>query len=162
MTIVKLINLLDSVFTTSFKHTASMLYNVTFDTSNVLITVEKLKVLEHNFTKGINTGKHVGYQITHDDISLVRQTLNALTLQYELIHDDIHSIPSRLKLHEMLKELRENEEKLNVKDLAKAVVTEILSPPKTDKKLTKKQELEESAKQKSLERKMEMIKKLGK
>ena len=161
MTIIKLINLLDSVFTTSFKHTSSVLYDVTFETSNVLITVEKMKLLENNFTNGISAGKHVGYQITHDDIILAKQSLNSLVIHYELMNE-IQTIPSRLKLHEMLNELRSNEEKLTVKDLAKEVVTEILQPAKTDKKLTKKQELDESAKQKSLERKMKMIKKLGK
>jgi len=161
MTIIKLINLLDSVFTTSFKYTSHIKYTVPFETSNVLLTVTKLNQLEHNFTNGISTGKHVGYQITHDDIILAKQTLNSLIIHYELMNE-IQTIPSRLKLHEMLNELRSNEEKLTVKDLAKEVVTEILQPAKTDKKLTKKQEFDESAKQKSIERKIGMIKKLGK
>lgn len=161
MTIINLINLLDSVFTTSFKHTARELYSVPFETSNVNKTVERLKELEYNFTNGINTGKHVGAQITIDDITLVSKTLYSLTLQYELMNE-IQSIPSRLKLHEMTKELRDNLEKLTVKDLAKEVVSEILQPIKPEKKLTKKQELKELADKKSLERKMEKIKKLGK
>jgi hypothetical protein len=161
MTIIYLINLLDSVFTTSFKHTARVLYSVPFETSNVAKTVEKLKELEYNFTNGINTGKHVGYQITINDIVLVRQSLNSLILHYELMNT-IQSIPSRLKLHEMSKELRTNDEKLTAKDLAKEVVTEILQPEKPEKKRTKKQELKESASKKSLERQLAMIKKLGK
>jgi hypothetical protein len=161
MTIINLINLIDSVFTTSFKHTARELYSVPFETSNVNKTVERLKELEYNFTNGINTGKHVGAQITIDDITLVSKTLYSLTLQYELMNE-IQSIPSRLKLHEMTKELRNNLEKLTVKDLAKEVVSEILQPNKPEKKLTKKQELKELADKKSLERKMEKIKKLGK
>ena len=69
--IIKLINLFESVFTTSFKHTASMLYSVTFETSNVSVTHKKVIELEHNFTNGITTGKHVGLQITLDDITIV-------------------------------------------------------------------------------------------
>lgn len=161
MTTIYLINLLDSVFTTSFKHTSRVLYSVAFETSNVAKTVEKLKELEYNFTNDISTGKHVGYKITHDDIVLASQSLRSLILEYEL-KNEILVIPSRLKLHEMTKELRENEAQLNVKGLAKEVVSEILQPAKTDKKLTKKQQLEESANKKSLERKIEMLKKQGK
>ena len=161
MTIINLINLLDSVFTTSFKHTARELYSVPFETSNVNKTVERLKELEYNFTNGIITSKHVGAQITIDDITLVSKTLYALIIQYELMNE-IQSIPSRLKLHEMTKELRDYEKSITVKDLAKEVVSEILQPVKSQKKLTKKQELEELAEKKSLERKMEKIKKLGK
>ena len=161
MTIINLINLLDSVFTTSFKHTARELYSVPFETSNVNKTVERLKELEYNFTNGINTSKHVGTQITVDDITLVSKTLYALIIQYEMMNE-IQSIPSRLKLHEMTKELRDNSEKVTVKDLAKEVVSEILQPIKSEKKLTKKQELDELAAKKSLDRKMEKIKKLGK
>lgn len=161
MTIINLINLLDSVFTTSFKHASRVLYSVPFETSNVNKTVEKLKELEYNFTNGINTNKHVGTQITIDDITLVSKTLYALIIQYELMNE-IQSIPSRLKLHEMNKELRDYEKSITVKDLAKEVVFEILQPVKSQKKLTKKQELEELAEKKSLERKMEKIKKLGK
>ena len=161
MTIINLINLLDSVFTTSFKHTARVLYSVQFETSNVNKTVERLKELEYNFSNGINTGKHVGAQITNDDITLVSKTLYSLILQYELMNE-IQSIPSRLKLHEMTKELREYEKSITVKDLAKEVVSEILQPVKPEKKLTKKERLSEEVTKKSLERQMEMIKKLSK
>jgi hypothetical protein len=160
-TTIKLINLFESVFTTSFKHTASMLYNVTFETSNVAITHKKVIELENNFTNGISTGKHVGLQITLGDITIVKESLNSLILTYELINE-IQSIPSRLKLHEMTKELREYEENITVKDLAKEVVSEILQPVKPEKKLTKKERLSEEATKKSLERQMEMIKKLSK
>lgn len=161
MTIINLINLLDSIFTTSFKHIARELYSVSFETSNVIKTVERLKELENNFTKGINTGKHVGAQITIDDITLARQTLYSLIIQYEFMNE-IQTIPSRIKLHEMTKELREYEKCINVKDLAKEVVSEILMPIKPEKKLTKKQELDELAAKKSFERQIEKIKKLGK
>lgn len=161
MTVINLINLLDSVFCTSFKHTSRVLYSVSFETSNVNKTVERLRELEYNFTNGINTGKHVGAQITIEDITLASKTLYSLILQYELMNE-IQSIPSRLKLHEMSKELREYEKSITVKDLAKEVVSEILKPIKSEKKLTKKQELDELAAKKSLDRKMEKIKKLGK
>lgn len=160
MTIINLINLLDSIFTTSFKHTSRVLYSVSFETSNINTTRERLKELEHNFTNNITTKKHVGAQITSDDITLVSTCLNALILHYELMNN-IHAIPSRLKLHEMLKEIRENE-KPDIKAVAKEVVTEILKPTKTEKQLTKKEQLAENADKKSTERKLAIIKKLGK
>lgn len=160
MTITNLINLLDSVFSTSFKHTAHILYSVPFETSNVITTIERVKELEYNVINNISTGKHVGAQITIEDVVLVKESLNSLKLHYEMMHN-INSIPSKLKLHEMIKELRENE-KPNINAVAKEVVTEILKPSTTDKKLTKRQQLLESASKKSEERKIEIIKKLGK
>ena len=62
--VINLINLLDSTFTTSFRHTSSVLYSVTFETSNVTETYSKLIELEKNYTNGINTGKHVGLPLT--------------------------------------------------------------------------------------------------
>lgn len=159
--VIKLINLFESVFTTSFKHTASMLYSVTFETSNVSITHKKVIELEHNFTNGITTGKHVGLQITMDDITIVKQTLYSLILAYQLLHE-INVTPSKLKLHEMIKELREGEVNKDAKHLAKDVVNEILAPLKTGQKLTKKQQIQDLATNKSLERQINMLKKLGK
>lgn len=159
MTTINLINLFESVFTTSFKHTSSMLYSVTFETSNVAVTQSKLIELEHNFKNGINTGKHVGLQITLDDITIVKQSLYTLILSYELMHE-IHAVPSKLKLHEMFKELRENGAKKDVEEMAKEVLNKILIPEKSEKKPSKKEQMQELANKKSAERQIEMIKKL--
>jgi hypothetical protein len=159
MTTVNLINLLDSTFVTSFKHTARVLYSVPFETSNVSVIRDRLKELEYNVTNDINTGKHVGANITSDDVRLVIETLNALVIQYELIHS-ISAIPSNIKLHQMLRTLRDSE-KPNVIDVAKEVVSEILKPVKTGKKLTPKQQLAEAARKKSAERKMQTLQKLS-
>lgn len=161
MTTIRLINLFESVFTTSFKHTASMLYSVTFETSNVSITKKKLIELEENFTSGINTGKHVGLQITLDEIIIVKQSLNSLILSYELMYE-IHTIPPKLKLHEMFKDLRENGEKKDVIDMAKDVLDKVLKPEKTAQKQTKAQIKQDAIDKKSAERQLAMIKKLGK
>lgn len=161
MTTINLIHHFESVFTTSFRHTSSMLYNVTFETSNVAITKTKLIELEHNFKNGINTGKHVGLQITLDDITIVKQSLYTLTMSYELLHE-IHAVPSRLKLHEMFKELRENGEKKDVIDIAKEVLEKVLTPEKKAQKQTKAQIKQDAIDKKSAERQLAMIKKLGK
>jgi hypothetical protein len=161
MTAIQLINLFESVFTTSFKHTASMLYNVTFETSNVTITQKKLTELEENFKSGINTRKHVGLQITLEDITIVRQSLNSLIIAYELIYG-ISMLPSKLKLHEMFKELRENGEKKDVTEMAKEVLDKILVPEKAEKKLTKKEKMQELVDSKTKERQLQMIKKHNK
>ena len=161
MTTIKLINLFESVFTTSFKHTARMLCNVTFETSNVSITKQKLIELEQNFESGINSGKHVGLQITSNDIVLVKQSLNSLIMAYELMYE-IPAIPSKLKLHEMFKELREYGEKKDVVEMAKDVLDKVLTPEKATQKQTKAQIKQELIEKKSAERQMAMIKKLGK
>ena len=147
-------------FGSSFKNTAQVLYSITFENSNILETENKLKQLEFNVTNNISTGKHVGAQINIDDVKLVINTLKALKIHYEAIHK-ITNIPSQLKLYEMLKTIRDNERQ-DAKALAKDALSEILKPEKTAKKLTKKQNLTERAVKKSLERKMDIIKKLGK
>jgi hypothetical protein len=137
-----------------------VLYDVSFETSNVLHIVERLIALNYNLSNNINTGKHVGAPITLDDVKLVQVTLKALILHYELAHN-ITSLPSRLKLHEMLKVIRETET-ADVKKVAKDVVTEILKPLNTGKKLSKKEQITIDAKVKSNERRLATIKKLGK
>jgi hypothetical protein len=160
MTIINLINLLDSTFATSFKHTARVLYSVSFETSNVSKTLERLKELKHNVLNNKSTGKHVGVQITVEDVTLVIGALEALILQYQSICK-ISSIPSQLKLHDMLRVIRDNETP-SVTSLAKEVVSEILKPVQMGEKLTKKQELAQKVGKKSEERKLKIMRKLGK
>jgi hypothetical protein len=160
ITTEKLTYLLESVFTTSFKHTSRVLYSVSFETSNVIKTIEKINELEYNFSNGIKTNKHVGAPIILNDITLVKSSLEALVTAYQLINN-IHVLPSKLKLHEMLKEIRESE-KLDIRTVAKEVVIEILNPSMETKKLTKKEKLAEDVSRKSDERKLKIIKKLGK
>jgi hypothetical protein len=102
----------------------------------------------------------VGAPIILNDITLVKSSLEALVTAYQLINN-IHVLPSKLKLHEMLKEIRESE-KPDIKTVAKEVVIEILNPSKETKKLTKQEKLAKDASQKSTERKLKIIKKLGK
>jgi hypothetical protein len=160
ITTEKLTYLLESVFTTSFKHTSRVLYMVSFETSNVIKTIEKINELEYNFSNGIKTNKHVGAQITLNDITLVKSSLETLVTAYQLINN-IDVLPSKLKLHEMLKEIRESE-KPDIRTVAKEVVIEILNPSMETKKLTKKEKLAEDVSRKSNERKLKIIKKHGK
>jgi hypothetical protein len=62
----------------------------------------------------------------------------------------------------MLKELRVNEEKKDVINMSDKVLKNILAPNPPERKLTYKQKIKEAALKKSEERKLEMIKKLGK
>lgn len=160
MTIINLVNLLDSTFVNSFKHTAQVLYSVSFETSNVSKIRDKLIELEYNVSNEINTGKHVGAQITIQDVRIVSETLKALVLHYEFING-IAYIPSNLKIHDMIKVIREHE-KPSVNSIAKEVLNEILKPSKTKGRLTKKQELKNQAEKKSEERKLKIIKNLNK
>lgn len=159
--IIRTINLFESLFSTSFKHTSRILYNVTFDTSNVVITSKKLLELQRNFTSGVNTGKHVGLHITLDDITTVEQSLYSLMNEYKLFYG-IQVIPSKLKLYDMIREIRGFVEKNENVDIAKDVLDRILTPEKSGKKLNKKELIKEQASIKSNERQIEMLKKQGK
>lgn len=156
MSIINTISQLGLNFSTSFKHTANVRYNVLFENSNVCNTVKLLKDLQNNFNNGVDTLKHVGYEITSDDICMAIDNLNDIVNHYKLLNN-IQSIPSKLKIYEMTEFIRENEEKRNVKDLAKDVVREIINPMKTDEKLTRKQIVSQKAEAKSMERKLKLL-----
>ncbi len=160
MTIINLINLLDSTFATSFKHTSRVLYGIDFENSNVLKIVDKLNELNHNVINNINTGKHVGAPITTDDVIIVLNTLQSIINHYKAMNN-IDAIPSKTKLHDMVKDIRANET-VNVKGLAKEVVQEVFQPVKSDKKLTKKEKFKEEVNKKSDERMLGMMKKRAK
>jgi hypothetical protein len=158
---IYLINLLDTVFTTSFLNTARVRYSVDFTSSGILHSLEKLAELEYNYVNGINTGLNNVATINLDDICLAKDTLTKLKLIYERNYG-ISAIPSSLKIWAMIKDLRMLEKDADIKTLAKQVVLEILEPRKSEVKLSKKQKIEELALQKSQERKLEIIRKLGK
>jgi hypothetical protein len=143
-------------FSTSFKFTSSTLYSVTFSNSNVLETIEKLQTLRHNVENEISTGKHVGAPINTGDVDIVLSTLERIVEHYKTINN-IQSLPKRLKLYVMFPEIQTSEA-IDLKEIAKEVVKEVLSPVQPEK-LTKKQKIEQGAAVKSAERKLSMLKK---
>jgi ribosomal protein L7/L12 len=87
--------------------------------------------------------------------------LNDIVNHYKLLNN-IQSIPSKLKIYEMTEFIRENEEKRNVKDLAKDVVKAIFSPDLSDTKLTEKQKFDVDVKRKVDEMNYKILKKHAK
>lgn len=147
----KLIYILDSNFTTSFKHTARVLYDLKFENSNVLNTLDKLQQLRKNVENNISTGKHVGYQININDVDIVQQTLAELVNLYKNILN-LNEIPSNLKLYDLLGTLRENIEKSEQKNNNEQLVQQTKDlhqhfiGSNTVKPLTQRQKLEKKIK----------------
>ena len=124
-----LISLLDSTFTTSFKHTSAVLYDVAFKDSNISSTLESLNKLETNLRAGVNTGKHVGYPITVDDVLIVKDTLNAILIRYKE-RFGLTAIPSNSKIYTIMDKLKQDTQ--SAKEIAKEVLEETYKPLKED------------------------------
>ena len=151
---------LDSIFTTSFKHTSKVLFQVEFTNSNALETIEKLNLLKYNVENKINTGKHVGSPIYVEDVLLALNTLTQIVDHYKKI-TNLPSIAENTKIYKMAEFIKSSEQ-VDVKVIAKEVVNELLSPAKEFKKMTRKEKIKEGADLKSQERKLDLLKKQGK
>lgn len=160
MTPLDLTHQFDMIFTTSFKYTGKVLYEVEFSNSNVLEVIEKLNVLKYRVENNISTRKHVGAQIDTNDVQLALNTLEKISDHYMKI-TGLTELSVNTKTYKMISYIRESE-RLNVKAVAKQVLDEVLSPEKKDKKLTRQEIIKVGAEQKTLERKLELLKKQGK
>jgi hypothetical protein len=152
----KLKEILDSTFTNSFKHTADVLYSVKFIDSNVTNIISQLATLHSNICNGINTGRHVGYQIQVNDVELIQDTLNKLIQAYKEWYST-QVIPSNLKLYHMLAKLIETSQ--DIEPLIETVLNTVLKAAKTDRKLTYKEQVEALAEAKSKQTKFDIMKK---
>jgi hypothetical protein len=160
MTPLDLTHQFDMIFTTSFKHTGKVLYEVEFSNSNVLEIIEKLNELKYRVENNISTGKHVGAQIDTNDVQLALNTLEKIIEHYMKI-TGLTELSVNTKTYKMISYVRDSE-RLNVKTVAKEVLDEVLGPEKKDKKLTREEMIKAGAEQKTLERRLDLLKKLGK
>lgn len=160
MTPLDLTHQFDMIFTTSFKHTGKVLYEVEFSNSNVLEIIEKLNELKYRVENNMSTGRHVGAQIDTTDVQLALNTLEKITEHYMKI-TGLTELSVNTKTYKMISYVRESE-RLNVKTVAKEVLDEVLGPEKKDKKLTRQEIIKVGAEQKALERKIGLLKKHGK
>lgn len=160
MTPLDLTHQFDMIFTTSFKHTGKVLYEVEFSNSNVLEIIEKLNELKYRVENNFSTGKHVGAQIDTTDVQLALNTLEKISEHYMKI-TGLTELSVNTKTYKMISYVRESE-RLNVKAVAKEVLDEVLSPEKKDKKLTREEIIKVGAEQKTLERTLGLLKKQGK
>ncbi|CAM3726116.1 hypothetical protein FLCH110379_20915 [Flavobacterium chungbukense] len=156
MTPLNLTHQFDMIFTTSFKHTSSVLYLVEFENSNVVETVEKLKILRDKVANKISTGKHVGAPIYTADVELALNTLKEIIDYYKTI-TGVTELSEGIKIYTMINHVRSNE-RTDVKTLAKEVIAEVLKPEMELTNLSKKEKIKLGAEIKSQERKMESLK----
>jgi hypothetical protein len=86
MKVTTLIAEFESRFSTSFKHTARVKYNVDFENSSVFTSLENLKKLIETIESGVSNQVHVGYDFTLDDAKYVTNMLSKLIEHYKQVH----------------------------------------------------------------------------
>ena len=159
MKIISQINQLEMMFGSSFKNTSRVRYDIDFDNSRVVDIIDKLNLLDYKVKHNINTGKYAP-PIDNSDVQIVLNSLEAIVVHFKEINK-IQTISPRIKLYDMINMIRMNEQP-SPKVIAKEVLTEVLSPSKEGKKLTRKQIIEKEAAQKSNERRLDLLKRQAK
>jgi len=144
----------DSHFTTSFKHTARVKYNVDFTNSNVGNITENLKTLHHNMQTGNVNAVHVGYDFSLQDVEHIQQLLHTIIRSYtEYFYAPP---PPGKKIYDLMRQVREAATP-TPEQTAKQIVKDIITPPTNDKKQSKKEKTEEAAKVLSKERALKLL-----
>jgi hypothetical protein len=140
-------------YSTSFQHTARVKYEVDFNTSNVDSLITNLSLLKDRVINKQHNNKHVGLEITVEDVFHVENLLNQILERYKVVFG---VLPKNRKIYTINQKLRESEEP-TAKDLAKQVLGEIFSQEKPEK-LSRKEQIERAAKLKSKQRALDAIK----
>lgn len=145
----------DMSFTTSFKYTAKVKYNVNFITSsNVLLIKENLKILKANIQAGKTNDVHVGYDFTLQDVEHIEDLLNIMVNCYL---EYFKSIPPKRKMYTLIQQLKEVTNPTN-QQIIKETIQELLTPQPKEK-LSRKEQIKADAKLKSKERALNLIQK---
>lgn len=133
-TTTRLIAEFEMSFTTSVKHTASVKWNVTFESSNLHSTLTNLEQLKHNLHNNQPNPVHVGWEITLQNVEGIQAILNELLNRWK---QHTH-LPPPAKLYKFLDRLREMET-LTPEQLIERTVNK-LTKPKPSPKLSKKEQ----------------------
>ena len=141
-------------YTSSFQHTARVKYGVDFNSSNVDKMKVKLDELKTKLVSNQAAPVHVGYEITLADVQHVENLFNQIIDRYSADFSDRR--PNR-KIYDIIQKLRDASTP-TAKDLAKEVVTAVLTPEQPAK-LTKKQKINAEAEKLSKQRILGTIKK---
>jgi hypothetical protein len=144
-------------YSTSFQHTARVKYDVDFNTSNVDTLGDNLEVLRRKVEANQGKNVHVGLDIDLEHVQHVQKLLQQILAKYKL---EFGTLPINRKLYTITQKLREHEAAAP-KEIAKQVLSEILSPIPSEK-LTKKQRMEIEADALSKRRALEAIQKASK
>ncbi len=153
MKICLIITDFETHYSSSFQHTARVKYNVDFNTSNVDSLNNKLIDLKHNVENKIFKDVHVGFEISLEHVIHIQELLKKILNHYVELFG---RLPINRKIYTINQKLRDAETP-SIKDIAKEVLDEILTP-KTEK-LTKPEILKIAAEAKSKERLMKTIQK---
>lgn len=147
-----LIAALEMSYTTSFKHTARVKYNVDFTNSNINDIIVKLHQLKDNMLSDEINNVHVGYEIIIQDVEHILNIITALLNRYKELFKNVQP----KKLYTLFSHLKDAD-KQTPKQIAKDVLKDILTPEQ--KKLTHKEQLQVKAEAKSKQRLIDIIKK---
>lgn len=151
MRIVLIIAAFELSFTTSFKYTSQIKYNVEFTNSNVSSILVNLHELKNNILIGNHNDIHVGYDFTIEDVTYIENLIhNILTKYKELI-----SINPPPKIYTLINQLKEADQQ-TIKEIAKEVIQEIINPQQPEK-LTAKERIKADAKALSKKRALNVI-----
>jgi hypothetical protein len=146
-------------FTTSFKHTSRVKYNVDFSSSGIVEIINNLKILKERLSKGEYKDIQVGYDFSINDVqhilNLIDKAVSVYSKEFSLDN------PPNKKLHLLLNQLRINNN-TNPKDISVEVIKEIMAPQSTNAQKNTKAKKEIEIQKKSLERALKNSKKLNK
>jgi hypothetical protein len=124
----------ESSFSSSFKHTARVQFNVDFDSSEIQNIIEKLKLLKNNIETGRSIEIHVGWQMDIKHVHMLESLLNQILDKYEEIY---YYRPTNLKIYVVNNKLRESEIPA-LKDFTLDAIKELLVPI-SEVKISKKE-----------------------
>lgn len=141
-------------YTTSFLHTARVKYGVDFDSSNINELGEKLKQLRNKIESKQQKEVHVGFEVSLEHVIHVENLFNQILEKYREV---FHVLPPTMKIYEIIRKLKASESP-SAKDLAKEVLTEVLSPEKVGK-LTKAERIKADAEKVSKQRALDIARK---
>ena len=145
-------------FSSSFKATARRIYSVSFDNSNVIENQLKLRELLNNVENNTITDKYNGVPIDKEDVQIVIGALDEL-VKYYCAANVIYSIPSKLKLYELTKEIRDYDEKKNKNGLKSEIIKDMFDSKNLTKAKSNKKSREDLIELKSKERAFDIINK---
>jgi len=144
----------ESYFSSSFKNTARVKYDIDFKTSNCNDISENLLQLKNRVDNKMGKDIHVGLEITSEDVDHVILLLSDIREKYiELFKIQ----PPNMKIYTINQKIRDAVSP-SAEEFASEVVNRIITPEKPAKK-SKSESIKEEAERLSKKRALEAIKK---
>lgn len=144
----------ESNFTTSFKHTARIKYDVDFIDSNIGSITEKMQELQL-LVQTPGKQVHVAYDFTIQDVEHIQKLIEKILSKYREVFSP--NISPKKKIYDLFQKLREAEIP-TPDELATQALSNILKPT-TAPRTTRKEKINVDAEVKSKQRLLAAIKK---